>query len=100
MKKDSCLPFSYMNTSAFKKALYKNIKKENQDLKKEIESSRKLRSGDYNHIKYLKKENEDLKKRLEKINNTLNTSFIVIDKVQTFEKNQLEIINSMVKGGK
>jgi thymidine kinase len=47
----------------------------------------------------LKEENEDLKNKLEKINNTLNASFIVIDKIQTFEKNQLEIINSIVKGG-
>ena len=50
-------------------------------------------------IKDILKENEDLKNKLEKINNTLNASFIVIDKVQTFEKNQLEIINSIVKGG-
>ena len=73
MKKDSCLPFSYINTSAFKKAL-----------------------SNYR----IKKENQDLKNKLEEINNTLNASFIVIDKVQTFEKNQLEIINSIVKGGK
>jgi thymidine kinase len=71
MKKDSCLPFSYMNKDAYKRA-YSNIKKENQDLKN----------------------------KLEKINNTLNASFIIIDKVQTFEKNQLEIINSIMKGDK
>jgi thymidine kinase len=51
-------------------------------------------------LKDIVKENQDLKNKLEKINNTLNASFIVIDKVQTFEKNQLEIINSIVKGGK
>ena len=71
MKKDNCLPFRYMNTGAFKKA-YSNIKKEN----------------------------EDLKNKLEKINNTLKANFIVIDKVQTFEKNQLEIINTILEGSK
>ena len=69
MKKDSCLPSSYMG------------------------SGRKS-------LKDIVKENQDLKNKLEKINNTLNASFIVIDKVQTFEKNQLEIINSIVKDGK
>ena len=51
-------------------------------------------------IKDILKENQDLKNKLEKINNTLNASFIVIDKVQTFEKNQLEIINSILEGSK
>jgi len=69
MKKDSCLPSSYMG------------------------SGRKS-------LKDIVKENQDLKNKLEKINNTLNASFIVIDKVQTFEKNQLEIINSIMKGDK
>ena len=51
-------------------------------------------------LKDILKENQDLKKKLEKINNALKCNFIVIDKVQTFEKNQLEIINSILKGGK
>ena len=50
-------------------------------------------------LKDILKENQDLKKKLEKINNALKCNFIVIDKVQTFEKNQLEIINSILKGG-
>ena len=51
-------------------------------------------------INELEKENEDLKNKLEKINNTLKANFIVIDKVQTFEKNQLEIINTILEGSK
>ena len=69
MKKDSCLPFSYMNKGT-------------------------------NPIKDILKENQDLKNKLERINNTLKANFIVIDKVQTFEKNQLEIINTILEGSK
>ena len=69
MKKDSCLPFSYMNKGT-------------------------------KPIKDILKENQDLKNKLERINNTLKANFIVIDKVQTFEKNQLEIINTILEGSK
>ena len=51
-------------------------------------------------LKDILKENQDLKNKLEKINNTLKCNFIVIDKVQTFEKNKLEIINTILEGNK
>jgi len=51
-------------------------------------------------LKDILKENQDLKNKLEKINNTLKCNFIVIDKVQTFEKNKLEIINTILEGSK